>query len=165
MSARAQALADRVEHGAHELMAFIKGCSEAEWQTLSPDEGRTVGVLAHHVASAYPVEMDLVKVLASGKAISGVTWEMVDQMNAEHSQEQANCTRKEVLELLQRNSASAAKIIRELSDEQLDSAAPISLNSDAPLTTQYFIEEHPVSHSFHHLASIRAAINGNSSTK
>lgn len=165
MSARAQALADRFEQGARELMAFVKGCSEAEWQTLSPDEGRTLGVLAHHVASAYSVEMDLVKVLASGKAISGVSWEMVDQMNAEHSEEQGNCTREETLELLQRNSASAAKIIRELGDDQLDSAAPISLNSDAPLTTQYFIEEHPVSHSFHHLASIRAAINGNSSAQ
>ncbi len=160
MSTRAQALAERVELGARELITFVENCSEAELQTLCPDEGRTVAVLAHHVASAYPVEIDLVKVLASGQAIKGVNWEMVDQMNAQHAEELGNCTREETLKLLRHNSASAADAIRELSDEQLDRAAPVSLNSDAPLTTQYFIEEHPVSHSFHHLAALRAAVNG-----
>jgi hypothetical protein len=49
-------------------------------------------------------------------------------------------------------------MIRGLSDEQLDRASPISLNWDAPLTTQFFIEDHPLSHSFRHLSSIRAAL-------
>ena len=160
MSKRAVALAERVERGARELMAVVEGCSEADWQTVCPDEGRTVGVLAHHVGSLYPVEMDLVKVLSSGQAIAGVTWEMVDQMNAEHAEDQGKVTREETLELLRRNSAAVADAIRELSDEQLDKAAPVSLNWDAPLTTQYFIEEHPMSHAFAHLSSIRAALNG-----
>ncbi len=158
MNTRAQTLAERVERGANELIAFVEGCSLAEWQTPVPGDGRTVGVLAHHVASAYPVEMDLVAQLASGEAISGVSWEMVDQMNAEHAQAQANCTREETLGLLRQNSASAANGIRQLSDEQLDKAAPVSLNWDAPLTTQYFIEEHPISHPFRHLMDMRTAV-------
>jgi hypothetical protein len=56
------------------------------------------------------------------------------------------------------NSAAAAAAIRALSDEELDRAAPISLNSDAPLTCQFFLEDHPVRHSYHHLARIRAAL-------
>jgi hypothetical protein len=144
-------------------MAFVEGFLEAEWQTLCPDEGRPVGVLVHHVANFYPAEADLIKVLASGQGITDISMDMVDQMNAEHAETQAHCTKEETLELLQRNSASIANVIRELDDEQLDRAAPISLHWGAPLTTQYFIEEHPLSHSFAHLVSIRAAVNPNTS--
>ena len=66
---------------------------------------------------------------------------------------------QEALGLLRRNSKAAADAIRQFSDEELDRAAPISLNADAPLTTQFFIEDHALSHSFHHLASIRAALS------
>jgi hypothetical protein len=163
MSKRAEALAERVERGARELAAFIEGCSEADWRAFCPDEGRSVAVVAHHVAGAYGVEMDLVKVLASGQPVTGVDWEVVDQMNAEHAEAQANCTREETLALLRQNSASAVEAIKALTDEELDSAARISLHWDAPLTAQYFIEEHPISHSFRHLASIRAAVDGKES--
>ena len=163
MSTRANALASRLEQGVQELVEFAQGLSPAEWQTICPNEKRSVGVLVHHVASAFPVEVDLIQQLASGKAIEGVSWDMVDQMNAEHADAQANCSKTETLALLQKNSAAAATAIRALSDAQLDKAAPISLNWDTPLTTQFFIEDHPVSHSFAHLDSIRAALNGKSS--
>jgi hypothetical protein len=45
-----------------------------------------------------------------------------------------------------------------LSDAELDSAAPLSLNADAPLTCQFMLEDHAVRHSYHHLAKIRAAL-------
>jgi hypothetical protein len=160
MSARADALADRIEHGVQLLATFAEGLSQEEWQTICPDEKRPVGVLVHHVASAFPVELDLIQVLASGKAIEGVTWDMVDQMNADHAGTKGNCSKSETLELLNQNSTVAINAIRALSDDQLDNAAPISLNWDAPLTTQFFIEAHPVSHAFAHLVSIRAALKG-----
>jgi hypothetical protein len=34
----------------------------------------------------------------------------------------------------------------------------VSLNSDAPLTCQFMLEDHAVRHSYHHLAKIRAAL-------
>ena len=102
MSKRAEALAQRMAQGHQELVAFIEGCSEAEWQTYSPDEGRSVGVLVHHVASMLPAEIDLVKVMASGQPITGITVEMVDQINAEHADENAQSSREETLELLKR---------------------------------------------------------------
>ncbi len=158
MSARAERLAARVEQGARELAAYVAGLSETEWRAVCHDDGRTVGVLVHHVASAYLAEIELVRQLASGQPITDVTWEIVDQMNAQHAQTHAATRKEEALELLRRNSAQAAAAIRELSDEQLDRAAPISLNWNAPLTTQYFIEEHPIGHSFRHLANIRAGL-------
>ena len=44
------------------------------------------------------------------------------------------------------------------SDEELDRAAAVSLNAGAPLTCQFFLEDHAVRHSYHHLARIRAAL-------
>lgn len=159
MSRRANQLAYRIENGANQLIAFSEKLTEEEWLTICPSEKRPIGVLIHHVASSYPVEVNLIKILASGKAIDGVTCEMVDEMNFEHANTQTKCSQSETLALLKKNSSLAAVSVRSLSDKQLDFATPISLNWDTPLTTQYFIEEHPISHSYVHLASIRAIIN------
>ena len=92
------------------------------------------------------------------KAIDGVLWDAVHRMNAQHSQEHAAIRKEEALDLLKRNSRNAAAAVRALTDQALDSAAPVSLNADAPLTCQFFIEDHALRHSFHHLARIRSAV-------
>jgi len=87
-----------------------------------------------------------------------VTWDAVHTINAKHAQEHDATTKEAALELLRRNSAAAAAAIRALSDEQLDRAAPVSLNGDAPLTCQFMLEDHAVRHSYHHLAILRATV-------
>jgi hypothetical protein len=158
MSKRAEALAERIAEGHRKLIAFVETLSEADWRTYCPNEGRTVGVVVHHVASMLPAELDLIKTLASGQPITGVTSDVVDQINAEHAREHADCTIEETLDLLRRNSALVVSTVRELTDAELDRAAPVSLHWDAPLTAQYFIEDHPLSHAYDHLTSIRAAL-------
>ena len=163
MSTRAQALAERIEQGAAELIAFAKSLSEAEWETGGQSDERPAGVVIHHVASGYLAEAGAIQMLASGQAMAGITIEMIHQGNAEHAEQNASPGKDETLDLLRRNSAQAAEIVRGLSDEQLDWAAPNSLHAGAPLTTQYFIEQHPILHSYHHLAKIRAAIQAEAS--
>ena len=159
MSHRAQALAERIEQGADALAAFVRTLSPAEWTTpVGPKDGRSIGVIVHHVASIYPLEIQLAQTLAEGKPIAGVTWDAVHQLNAEHAREHAAVDKAEALDLLQRNSRDAAAAVRTMSDEALDRAAPVSLNADAPLTCQFFVEDHALRHSFHHLARIRAAL-------
>ena len=156
---KAHTLADRLQEGAQALAGLAESLSKNEWQTLIPDEGRTVGVLVHHVASMYPIEIELARSLASGQPIEGVTWPAVHQMNAEHAQANAGVSQQEALDLLRRNSQAAADAIRQFTDEELERAAPISLNYDAPLTAQFWIEDHALRHSFQHLASIREALD------
>ena len=152
------ALADRLEQGARALAAFASALTDAEWDTRVPKDGRKVGVVVHHVASVYPLEIQLAQTLARGKPVAGVTWDAVHEMNAGHAKEYDAVTKEEALDLLRRNSAAAAAAIRALSDEELDQAAPVSLNSDAPLTCQFMLEDHAVRHSYHHLARIREAL-------
>ena len=157
-SRRANALAERLEQGARALEAVASALTDAEWQTRIPHDGRAIGVVVHHVATMYPLEIQLAQSLAGGKPISGVTWEVVHELNARHASENSAVTKAGAIDLLQRNSVAAAAAIRALSDEELDRAAAVSLNADAPLTCQFFLEDHAVRHSYHHLARIRAAL-------
>lgn len=155
---RSEALALRLEEGARALAAFAETVRPAEWQTRTPKDGRKVGVIVHHVANMYPLEIELAQKLAQGQPIAGVTWDDVAAVNAAHAKEYDGVTKEAALALLARNSSDAAEAIRALTDEELDRAAPVSLNSDAPLTCQFFIEDHALRHSFHHLARLKAAL-------
>jgi|SRR6185369_2155206 len=158
MSRRADELAQRIESGAQALATFSEGLSDAEWRTPVPHDGRTVGVMVHHVANMYGIEIDLARKIAAGEGVRGVTWDAVAGLNAQHATDQANVGKQETLDLLRRNAKTAADAVRTFSDHDLDRAGPVSLNSDAPLTTQFFIEDHALRHSFHHLARIKAAL-------
>jgi hypothetical protein len=157
-SQRAQALANRLEQGADALMAFARGLTDAEWQTRLPRDGRKIGVVVHHVASVYPLEVELAQTLAAGRPIVGVAWADVHAMNAGHATDNDAVTKAAALDLLARNSSAAAAAIRALTDEQLDGAGTISLYAEAPLTCQFMLEDHAVRHSYHHLARIKAAL-------
>jgi hypothetical protein len=158
MSQRTNALAERLEQGARALASVASELTDAQWQTRIPKDGRKVGVVVHHVANMYPLEIQLAQTVAEGKPVAGVTWDAVDEMNAAHAREHDAVTKEEALDLLRRNSAAAAAAIRALNDEDLDQAASVSLNSNAPLTCQFVLEDHAVRHSYHHLARIRAAL-------
>jgi hypothetical protein len=160
MGQRSSALADRIEQGAGALAAYAEGLSDEQWRRPVIPDGRTVGVIIHHVASVYPLEIQLAQVLAAGNPITGATWAGIAEMNAHHALDQRAVTKAETLALLRLNSQVAAEAVRALPDEDLDRAAPVSLNADAPLTAQFFIEDHALRHSFHHLARIRAALGG-----
>lgn len=156
---RANALAERLEQGASALAAFAARLTDAEWQTALPKDGRKVGVVVHHVANMYPIEIQLAQSLAKGEAVVGVTWDDVHAINASHAKEKDGVTKQEAIDLLKRNSADAAAAIRAFSDEELDRVAGLSLNDDTPMSCQFMLEDHAVRHSYHHLAVMRRALS------
>jgi hypothetical protein len=160
MSRRAESLANRIEEGASGLAAFAEGLSEAEWRTpmSGGKDSRSVGVIVHHVASVYPIEVDLARAIAAGKAVTDVSWEVVAELNGKHAQDHAGVTKAAALELLRQNSRQAAAAVRAFTDDELDRAAPFSLSFGAPVTAQFVIEDHALRHSWHHLARIRTAL-------
>jgi len=115
-------------------------------------------MIVHHVASMYPIEIDVARAIASGKAVTDVTWDVVAELNAKHAREHAEVTKAAALELLRRNSHEAANAVRAFTDEELDRAAPFSLSFGAPVTAQFGIEDHTLRHSWHQLARIRTAL-------
>jgi hypothetical protein len=123
---RSESLADRIEEAANDLAAFAEGLSEAEWSAPMSDggSGRSVGLIVHHVASVYPIEIDLARTIAGGADIADVTWEAFAELNANHAHGQARVTKAAALELLRRNSRNAAAAVRAFTDEELDRAVP-----------------------------------------
>jgi hypothetical protein len=160
MSRRSEALATRIEEGANGLAEFVQGLSDAEWKTVVSGSGRdcrAVGVCVHHVASVYPIEIDLARGIGSGQPV-GVTWENVAELNAGHAKDNANVSKADAIALLRKNAKDAADAVRTFTDEQLDTAAPFGLSFGAPVTAQFVLEDHAVRHSWHHLARIKSAL-------
>ena len=160
-SRRAQSLANRIEEGAYALARFAESLSETDWRRPLSQGGdsRSVGVIVHHVASVYPIEIDLARAIAAGTAVTDVTWEAVAEMNAKHASEHAGAAKSGTIALLRKNSREASAAVRAFTDEQLDTAAPFSLAFGAPVTAQFVIEDHALRHSWHHLARIRKTLS------
>jgi hypothetical protein len=160
VSSQAEALASRLEQGAHALAAFAATLTDAQWKTHCMPDGRTVGVIVHHVGFVYPIEIDIAQTIGNGKPLTGLTMDDVHALNAKHAVDNAAVTKEAAIELVRTNSAAAAAAIRALSDAQLAAAAPASLYSDAPVTCQFVLEDHAVRHSYHHLARLKRAVQG-----
>lgn len=157
MAPQADILARRVEQGALNFIATVEGFSPEQWKTLCSNEQRTVGVLVHHVGTMYPLEANVVSTLAADENMPGLDWDAVDGMNAEHAAANVDADKETTIDLVRTNVVIAAEAVRNLADEQLDRVAPASLNWNAPLTVQFFVEQHPISHPYLHLESINRA--------
>jgi DinB superfamily len=161
-SRRAGLLADRIEEGAARLADYAKGLSEAQWrQPVNATDRRTIGVIVHHVAFVYPIEIDVARGIASGKAVD-TTWADIAALNANHARDNGGVTRAEALELLARNSREAAAAVRAFKDEDLDRAASFGSSDGAPVTAQFVVEDHAMRHAWHHLAKIKASVGAKS---
>jgi SAM-dependent methyltransferase len=166
ISHRAEMLADRIEEGAARMEEFAMRLTDKQWNTPVIEggkPGRTVGTLIHHVATVYPIEIELAMAIAGGNPVTQITWEAVGQLNAKHAAEQSGTSRENTLMLLRKNSKEAADAVRKMSDAELDRAAPFSLSYGAPVTAQFVIEDHALRHSWHHLSRIRKTVGNTQS--
>ncbi|HYP60958.1 MAG TPA: DinB family protein [Thermomicrobiales bacterium] len=160
MATRAEVLAERIEQGAEEFIAAVESLSDEQWQTPCGSEQRSVGVLVHHVGTMYPIEADVVRMLAENGEAPGVDWPAVHGINADHATTNAAADKSVAIALVRNNVQAAVETVRGLSDAQLDRVAPNALAWNAPMTVQNFIENHPIAHPYSHLESIQIALNG-----
>ena len=157
MSARAETLAKQFEAQAAEMTSTLEKLSDADWNKVTTAEKWPVGVTAHHVAGAHEPIAGIVKTVASGQAMPPFTMAMLDEMNAKHAKEFANCTKAETLALHAKGAAAAAAIVRALSDADLDKSGTV-LTGMPPMTARQAIEGILISHVKDHPGSIRATV-------
>jgi uncharacterized damage-inducible protein DinB len=156
MATQAETLADAVTAANAALIDAVERCSDEGWRRHSAREGRTVGVLAHHVALAYGPIAGMARAVADGHAPALPSQEALDGMNARQAIEAADVSREETLALLRREGAGAAALVGGLSDAQL--ARTFEGFDGQEWTVARFIEGAVVGHPVQHLASIRAAL-------
>ncbi len=154
MSQRAKDLADRFTAFNNDMISFVENCSDDDWQKVTSGEKWPVGVVAHHVAAAHYGVLDWVKMIAAGETLPELTMDAIDQMNAKHAEDHANCTKSEVIGLLKQNGSSIARFVAELDDEKLDCTSHLELVG-GKISTQQFIESVIIQSGGEHLSNMK----------
>jgi len=157
MGTRSEALAKQFEAKVQEAVAVIEQLSDEHWKQMTETEHWTVGVTAHHLASALEPVASLVTAIASGQSRGHFTRAMLDEMNARHAQEHANCTKAETITLLKRGAAAAAAVVRGLTDDQLATSGTVFTDAP-PMTTKQLITNGLIAHIDAHVGSIRKTV-------
>jgi Mycothiol maleylpyruvate isomerase N-terminal domain len=154
---RSEEFAKRFEQVNSEFTRAVESSSDAQWRAVCKDEGWPFGVTAHHVAVSHAGISGLVGAMAAGAAMPPLTMDNINEGNAAHAAEQASCTKEETAKLLRENGVAAARMVRGLSDDQLDKAGSF-LGQE--MTSGQAIENVLIGHVSGHLASLKAAAGG-----
>ncbi len=154
---RASALVQQFETVNNEVIALVEGTSAADWQKTCAGEQWSVGVTARHLASGYRPIAGLIAAVATGQTLPPITQEMLDQGNAQHAKEHANCTKAEVLDLLRNEAVAASQIVSGLSDGQLDNTVTGEVFGGT-VSAQQIAEYILIAHTGQHLASLKATV-------
>jgi Mycothiol maleylpyruvate isomerase N-terminal domain len=157
MRARSEALAKQFVAKAQEAVAVLERLSDADWKQVTAVERWTVGVTAHHLASAFEPVAGMVTAIASGQSRGHFTRAMLDELNGRHAQEHAHCTKAETIALFRRGAATAAAVVRGLSDEQLAQRGTV-FTDVPPMTAEQLITAGLIGHIDAHFGSIRKAV-------
>jgi hypothetical protein len=155
MSERARTLAHHLEQANNALTATIEGLSDAQWHAKTPGDGRSVGVVAHHVASSHKMVAGIATAIAHGQSVPNITMEMIHQGNAKHAAEHANVTKAETLALLRQNGAAAVATVRGFGDAELDRTATFPMGT---MSVAQVVERILTGHAQDHHGTIKKAI-------
>jgi hypothetical protein len=154
---KGEALAKQFETKVQEAAAVLEKLSDADWKKVTAAEKWTVGVTAHHLASGFEPIAGIVTALSAGQSLGNFTRANLDELNAKHATDNANCTKAETLALLKNSAAKAAGVVRGLSDAQLAKSGTVF--SDAPaMTAEQMIQGALLRHIDEHMASIQRAV-------
>jgi hypothetical protein len=156
----AQLLA-QVEEATAVVTAVVEGCSEGDWVTAVAEEGRTVGVVLHHIAYAYPFVVDWACKLTQGEGAPAVSYDDIHAINHQHAEAQADVDPAATLALLKSNAQAAQAQIGQLSDADLQVSAPFALIGGQPISVQQMVQWFLVNHAHNHIAAIHKTIGGN----
>jgi hypothetical protein len=157
MGARSEALAKQFETKARDALATLEKLGDADWKKVTAAEKWPVGVTAHHLAGALEPVSYMVRAIAAGQSPGDFSREMLDEMNARHANDFANCTRAETIELHRKGIAAAAATIRGLSDEELAKGGTL-FKGEPPMTAEQLIVGGLLNHTDEHFASIRKTL-------
>ena len=131
----------------------IRGVNTPELRQNDEDESRSVGVIAHHVASTQPWIMSRIRAIIEDEPTPPVDFKII---NAEHALEHAGATKAEVVGMLQQNLHRITDEVRAIPDHMLDKERQLPTGV---MTVQQRIERVLIGHMKAHQASIETTIS------
>ena len=157
MGAKGEAFAKQFEAKVEEATALLEKLTDADWKKTTAAEKWTVAVTAHHIASSYESATHIITTIAAGQELPHFNREMLDEMNAQHAEEFAGCTKAETIALHNQGVAAAAAVVRGLSDEQLAKSGTVFTDAP-PMTAERLVTAGLLNHIDEHIGSIRKTV-------
>jgi hypothetical protein len=157
MGAKGEAFATQFEAKVEEASALLEKLSDADWRKTTAAEKWTVAATAHHVASSYEPIAQVIKTIAAGQALPHFTRQMLDDMNAQHAKEFADCTKPETIALHTKGAAAAAAAVRGLSDAELAKTGTV-FTGMPPISAEEMVNGALLGHIDEHFGSIRKTV-------
>jgi hypothetical protein len=161
INTRSAQLAEQFEAAHDEFIGLIESLDDEQWHRPGKnfprrlddeDEGRPLGVIAHHVATNGDWIMQRIQTMLAGGPLSPVNMRVI---NSEHAREHADVTKDEVLRLLRASKSRIAEAVRAIPDNQLD----IQRDTPAgPMSAAQRVEKVLIGHMQQHQGSIEAAL-------
>ena len=158
---RSERYADEFEAAQDEFIRLITSLSDEQWRRVgknSPqrlndeDEGRTVGVIAHHVAVSGPLIIERIQRMLDGRPLEPLDFRA---LNARHAAEHREVTKEDVIRLLNGTRSPIADAVRAIPDDQLDQMRDTPVG---PMSVAQRLESVLVGHIKTHQSSIEAAL-------
>jgi len=159
MGAKGDAFAKQFEAKVEEVTTLLEKLSDADWKKITAAEGWTVAATAHHVASSYEPITHIIEALAAGQALPHFTRQMLDEANAQHAKEFADCAKEETIALHRKGAAAAASAVRGLSDAELAKTGTV-LTGVPPMSAEAMVTGALLGHIDEHFGSIRKTVAG-----
>ena len=153
--------ATQFEAAQQEFTRLVESLTDEQWlrvgrnypkQFNEEDDGRSVGVIAHHVAISGPFIIGRIQGMLEGRPLAPVDMRAV---NAKHADEQTDVTREQVLDVLRTTQPQIAAAVRAIPDSQLDQSRDTPAG---PMSVAQRLERVLIGHLRSHQGSIEAAI-------
>ncbi len=159
MGAKGEAYAKQLEAKVQDATALLEKLTEADWKKTTAAEKWTVAATAHHIARSYEPITGIIKTIAAGQSVPNFTAQMLDEMNAQHANEFAACSKPETITLLKKGASEAAATVRGLSDVALANSGTV-FTGMPPMTAEDMVKMALLGHIDEHFGSIRKTIAG-----
>ena len=157
MGAKGEALAKQFEAKVEEATALLEKLSDTDWRKTTAAEKWTVAATAHHIASSYEPVAHIIRTIAAGQALPHFTRQMLDEMNAQHAKEFADCARPETIALHKKGAVAAAAAVRGLSDAELAKTGTV-FTGMPPVSAEDMVNGALLGHIDEHFGSIRKTV-------
>jgi DinB superfamily len=158
---RSDQYAQQFEAAQDDFIRLIESLNDEQWHLAGKnfpqrindeDEGRPVGVIAHHVATNGDYITERIQTMLAGGPLAPVNQRAV---NAEHARNHAGVTKDEVLRLLRSSKGRIASAVRSIPDDQLD----IQRSTPAgPMSAAERVDKVLIGHLKQHQGSIEGAL-------
>jgi DinB family protein len=146
-------------HGA--FTRLVESLTEEQWRQIGrnhpkrindEDEGRPVGIIAHHAATSSDTIMNRIQLALQGQALPPIDFAAA---NARHAAEHPHVTAEDVLGVFRESGPRLAAAVRAIPDAKLDDSVETAAG---PMTIAMRLEMVLIGHLRQHQGSIEATI-------